>query len=123
MALISKFLVRQGNSTDTPSEEIDELRIATNWTDATTTTVALGNYKNDISGLLVYPNPVKNGVFYINTNANAERKVTIFDVLGKQVLNTTTSESAVNVSGLNAGVYMVKITEEGNTATKKLVIE
>ncbi|MEC4004051.1 T9SS type A sorting domain-containing protein [Flavobacterium sp. SUN052] len=120
---IAKFLIRQGSATDTPNEEIDELRIATNWTDATTTTVALGSAKNEISGLSVFPNPVKNGVFYINTNANAERTVTVYDVLGKQVLNTTTSDSAVNVSSLNAGVYMVKITEEGNTATRKLVIE
>lgn len=83
----------------------------------------LSTNQNSISGLSVYPNPVKNGVFYINTNANAERTVTVFDVLGKQVLNTKTSESAINVSSLNAGVYMVQITEEGKTATKKLVIE
>jgi len=78
---------------------------------------------NAISGLSVYPNPVKNGVFYINTNANAERIVTVFDVLGKQVFNTKTSDNEINVSSLNAGVYMIEITEEGKTVTKKLVIE
>jgi len=83
----------------------------------------LKNNQNSISGLSLYPNPVKNGIFYINTAANVERTVTIFDVLGKQVLNTTTSDSAVNVTSLNAGVYMAQITEEGKTATKKLVIE
>jgi hypothetical protein len=76
-----------------------------------------------ISGLSVYPNPVKNGVFYINTSANAEKTVTVFDVLGKQVLNTTTSESAINVSSLNAGIYIIRIIEESKMATKKLVIE
>jgi hypothetical protein len=81
------------------------------------------NSFNSINGLSVYPNPVKNGVFYINTDANAERTVTVFDVLGKQVFNTKTSENAINVSSLTAGVYMVQITEEGKTATKKLVIE
>lgn len=78
---------------------------------------------NAIAGLSVYPNPVKNGVFYINTDANAERTVTVFDILGKQVLNTKTFENGINVSSLNAGVYMVKITEDGKTATRKLVIE
>ena len=58
----------------------------------------------------------------MTTDANAERTVTVFDILGKQVLNVTTSESAINVGGLNSGVYMVQVTEEGNTATKKLVI-
>lgn len=81
------------------------------------------NSFNAIAGLSVYPNPVKNGVFFINTDANAERTVSVFNVLGKQVLNTTTSENAINVSSLTAGVYMVQITEEGKTATKKLVIE
>jgi hypothetical protein len=88
-----------------------------------TNTCSLANNQNAIAGLSIFPNPVKNGVFYINTDANAERTVTVFDVLGKQVLNTTTSESAINVSNLTAGVYMVQISEEGNTATKKLVIE
>lgn len=89
----------------------------------TTNTCSLANNQNTIAGLSVFPNPVKNGVFYINTDANAERTVTVFDVLGKQVLNVTTSESAINVNNLTAGVYMVQISEEGNTATKKLVIE
>ena len=122
-AQISSMCIRQAGTATagTGNIAIDEVRISDNWQFVTSS--ILNNNQNLISGLSVYPNPVKNGVFYINTNANAERNVTIFDVLGKQVLNTTTSESAVNVSGLNAGVYMVKITEEGNTATKKLVIE
>ena len=78
--------------------------------------------QNAIAGLQVYPNPVTNGTLYINTTANASKEVAIFDVLGKQVVKTTT-EKAVNVSNLNAGVYIVKVTEEGKTATRKLVIK
>lgn len=123
LPLISKILIRQGSATDTPNLELDELRIATTWTDATSTTVALGtNQNNTISGFSISPNPVNNSVFYITTAANAERTVVIFDVLGKKVMQTKTSDNAINVSGLNAGVYMVQVTEEGNTATKKLVI-
>jgi hypothetical protein len=76
-----------------------------------------------ISGLKVYPNPVANGTLFIETAANAEKTITIFDVLGKQVFNTTTADNAINVNGLNAGVYVVRITEEGKTATTKLVIK
>lgn len=82
----------------------------------------LGVKQNAIAGLQVYPNPVVNGTLYINTTANASKAVAIYDVLGKQVVNTTT-ENAVNVSNLNAGVYIVKVTEEGKTATRKLVIK
>jgi hypothetical protein len=122
LTLVSKLLVRQGSATDTPNVEIDELRIATTWNDATTTVVALGVQQNEIAGLSISPNPVNNGVFYVTTDANAERTVAIFDVLGKQVLNTTTSENAINVGGLNSGIYMVTVTEEGKSVTKKLVI-
>lgn len=78
--------------------------------------------QNSIAGLQVYPNPVVDGKLYISTTANASKAVAIYDVLGKQVVNTTT-ENAVNVSNLNAGVYIVKVTEEGKTATRKLVIK
>lgn len=81
----------------------------------------LGVKQNSIEGLKVYPNPVVDGKLYINSTANASKAVVIYDVLGKQVVNTTT-QNAVNVSNLNAGVYIVKITEEGKTATRKLVI-
>ncbi|MES2747558.1 MAG: T9SS type A sorting domain-containing protein [Bacteroidota bacterium] len=82
----------------------------------------LGTNENTIAGFSISPNPVNNGVFYITTDANAEKAVTIYDILGKQVLKTVTSENAVNVSNLHSGVYMVQVTEGGKTATKKLVI-
>ena len=78
--------------------------------------------QNSIAGLKVYPNPVVNGTLYIDTDASASKAVAIYDVLGKQVVKATT-EQTVNVSNLKAGVYIVKITEEGRTATRKLVIK
>lgn len=78
---------------------------------------------NEIQGLKIYPNPVTNGTLYITSQANAERNVQVYDVLGKQIVNTTTSANAINVSSLKAGVYIVKITEEGNTVSRKFVIK
>lgn len=84
--------------------------------------MSLGVKENNIAGLKVYPNPVTNGKLFITSDANVEKTVAIYDVLGKQVVNTTATES-VNVSNLKGGVYIVKITEEGKTATRKLVIK
>lgn len=78
---------------------------------------------NDIAGLSVYPNPVSGNTLYVTSNNSVEKSVAIFDVLGKQVINTTTVNGAVNVANLNAGVYIVKVTEEGKTATRKLVVK
>ena len=87
----------------------------------TFTGTSLSVSQNAISGLKVYPNPVTNGTLFIDTDSNAVKAVSIFDVLGKQVVKTST-EQAVNVSTLKGGVYIVKITEDGKTATRKLVI-
>ncbi|MFN7675653.1 T9SS type A sorting domain-containing protein [Flavobacterium sp.] len=116
-ANLGGFMFRQDSATTTPTIIADELRIDT------TPNFTLGTASNEITGLRVYPNPVSNGTLFIETTANAEKSITIFDVLGKQVLNTTTNDNAVNVNALRVGVYLVKITEEGKTATRKLVIK
>lgn len=84
--------------------------------------LTLATTQNEIEGLKVYPNPVSNGVLHVESNLNTERTISLFDVLGKQVLSTTTSNNTINVTALNSGVYIVKITEGGNTATRKVVI-
>jgi hypothetical protein len=120
LAAVSNFVLRQDSTTETPDVQVDELRIATEW--AYVTTGVLGIAQNDIAGLKVYPNPVSNGTLFIETAVNGEKAITVFDILGKQVLNTTTSNNTINVSSLRGGVYVVKVTEEGKTATRKLVI-
>lgn len=115
---ITSFFLRQDSTTETGSVEVDNLRISTTFADV------LANDKfSKISGLSVYPNPVTKGTLYITSNSASAKTVSIFDILGKQVLNAKTSSNAVNVSSLKGGVYIVKITEEGKTDTRKLIIE
>ncbi|WP_396217370.1 T9SS type A sorting domain-containing protein [Flavobacterium sp.] len=77
---------------------------------------------SQIDGMKMYPNPAKNNLF-IETALNSDINVAIIDVLGKEVINSKVSNNAVNISGLTPGMYIVKITEEGKTSTKKLIIE
>ncbi|WP_293896608.1 T9SS type A sorting domain-containing protein [Flavobacterium sp.] len=117
IATLGGFLLRQDAASSTPAITVDELKI--------TTSIAglLGvSQNNAIAGLRMYPNPVSNGTLFIETSANAQKTVVVFDVLGKKVLSTSTNDNAVNVAALNAGVYIVQITEEGKTASRKLVI-
>lgn len=79
------------------------------------------NQFNEIAGLKMYPNPVNNGKLYLSSDSIAEKTVAIYDIVGKQIINEVVNEF-VNVSSLNAGVYVVKITEDGKTATRKLVV-
>jgi len=115
---LTGFAFRQDDVATTPNITIDELTLGT-----TPQSVLSVSQNNSIAGLKVYPNPLTGRTLFIESNANAEKAVVIYDVLGKQVLNTKTSNNSVNVAQLNGGVYIVKITEEGNTATRKLVIK
>ena len=123
-AQIAGFVIRQGGNATagTGNIEIDEIRVANTWAAVTPQAVASTN-SNSISGLTMYPNPLKGNTLFITSTANAEMNVKIYNVLGKEVLSTKVNNTSVDVSNLASGVYMVKITEEGKTATRKLVIQ
>jgi hypothetical protein len=85
-------------------------------------TGTLSLQENSISGLKIYPNPAKNNL-YITSDNNEVKEVAVVNVLGKVVLNAKVTNDPINLSALAAGVYMVKVTEAGKTATRKLVIQ
>jgi hypothetical protein len=120
-AQIRSICIRQAGSTTsgTGNIEIDDVRISDNWSYVTTST--LGVNQNTKMGLIVYPNPVNNGLLNIQTTNNSVKDVVVYDLLGKQVLSTSTPNS-VNVSSLKSGFYTMKITEEDNTGIMKIVI-
>jgi hypothetical protein len=91
--------------------------------DASLPEPTLGVAKNDIQGLNVYPNPVKDGKLFINSDSTAVKTVAIYDILGKQVLSKEVASGQVDVSSLNKGIYVLKITEAGKTSTRKIVID
>jgi hypothetical protein len=115
---LANFILRQDTATTTPAMTIDELKIDT----TTNFTLSSSSFDN-INGLTMYPNPVSGGTLNFTSTANAAMSVQIFDLLGKEVLKSNVVNNTVNVAKLTAGVYVVKITEEGKTATRKLVIK
>ncbi len=80
--------------------------------------------KNSIEGFATYPNPVTNNRFTITSSNSDKKEVVIFNVIGKKVLSSSFNgvKSTIDVSAVSAGIYILKVTENGKTATKKLVI-
>jgi hypothetical protein len=76
-----------------------------------------------IEGLNLYPNPVSTGKVYITSKKDLEKDIIIFDVLGKKVLQTRINTKELNVSNLSPGVYIIKITEEESTSSRKLIVQ
>lgn len=81
------------------------------------------NQEQPFENLNIYPNPVGNGRIFISSKTNSEKEIEIFDVLGKRVLQISTTTKEVNVASLSPGVYIIKIKEGEQRATRKLIIK
>ncbi len=81
---------------------------------------ALSTNQNQIAGLKVF---VSNKNLNVTSDNNELKSVAVYNILGKQVINTTTSGSPINVSELSSGIYIVKVIENGKTSTLKVVIQ
>lgn len=78
-----------------------------------------------IEGLTIYPNPVTSGKMYVNitTLKNLLKKIEIYNVLGKKIYAVDLFGKELNISQFNSGVYILKITENNISETRKLVIK
>lgn len=117
-ANLGGFMLRQDTATNTPTIIIDEITIDT----TPNFTLSSASF-SQINGLKMYPNPVKEGNLHIETALNGDINVAIFDLVGKEVVNTKVVNNTINVANLTSGIYVVKITEEDKTSTQKLVID
>ncbi|QBN17452.1 T9SS type A sorting domain-containing protein [Flavobacterium nackdongense] len=120
---VDRIYIRQDSNAKTPGIIIDELRVATNYNTVTGTTAPLGLSKNEIAGLNVYPNPVTNGKVFISSSSSDAKKITIYDILGKQLIHNEVSNGTLDVSSLSKGVYLMKISEGASSSTRKLIVE
>ena len=71
----------------------------------------------------VYPNPVSSGSVTITSQFTETITATVFDILGKEVINERVNNNSLDVSLLNKGIYLMKLTQNGASATQKLVIK
>ena len=69
----------------------------------------------------MYPNPAK-GVLNISTTSNEAIDVSVYDLLGKQVLNVSKVQTQLNISSLTPGMYFVKMKQGACIATKHLLV-
>ncbi|TCK65139.1 putative secreted protein (Por secretion system target) [Winogradskyella wandonensis] len=84
--------------------------------------IALSTDNFDRNEFSIFPNPTNTGEVNISSVNASPIAVAVFDVLGKQVKSETISNNRLNVSNLKSGIYLLRITQDGATSTKKLVI-
>lgn len=77
--------------------------------------------ENTLSAFSLYPNPVKNTLNIESQDAISN--VTVYNLLGKEVISSNTVKNTLDVSTLSNGVYVIKLTSDKGVATKKFVKE
>lgn len=75
-----------------------------------------------IAGLSIYPNPATGSKIFITSDKNQPKEVEIYNVLGKMILSARLIGKELDVTELTSGIYIVKIKEGNNQATRKLVV-
>ena len=91
-----------------------------------TYTTTLGLEDNSLSQVSIYPNPVTDKL-QIRIPAGVEiNRIRLFNLLGQQVFETqanSTVNQEVDLSVLQAGVYMVELSDGDNTVVKRIIKE
>jgi len=109
--------IRQDNAAQRIT--VDGFRVRNSWSDLTTSISDKSNGQSE----LFYPNPVTDGYLNLQNVTNSMKKVEIFDLAGKKLFDQTSISNSVDVSYLNSGIYLLKVTNENKTFSSKLVIK
>ena len=85
------------------------------------TTSALSNQSFDMAKISMYPNPTSNMLTI--SSANKMDAISVYSVVGQEVMNVNVNadNTVLNVSGLQDGVYLVKVISEGKVSTSKFI--
>jgi hypothetical protein len=78
---------------------------------------------DDVSftSISVYPNPSDLGIFYINNDVLGEKRIDVYNILGKKITTIKTNGNLIDLSSVNEGVYILKIQIDNKIFVKKVV--
>jgi len=92
----------------------------TNWITADVSTISIQSFSAPHA--LLYPNPTS-GITNLQFETAALRHIRVFNSLGKEVLNTNSTLSNLQINNTGKGIYFVQIEEKGIFQTQKLVVQ
>lgn len=100
------------NAIDPPVEETINFTIDT----------GLSTTDNEKLDMRIYPNPVNDNFVTIISPVEGLKEIEVYSVTGREVMNTSTNKTTLNLSSFNSGFYMIKVTINGQSKVSKLVI-
>lgn len=107
-----------------PAGTTSSYQSATGWSNFGTfseeTILSLENLQQELS-ISFYPNPTKGIVTVKNNGQKVSTNITVFDVSGRVLLNT--SKSQVDISNFASGIYLFKIKTQNNELVSRIIKE
>ena len=84
------------------------------------TALAINDFEKE-NGISLYPNPVDGNILYIATNNTLQ--VELFNILGKKIITTKVDSinNKIDVGFLYSGVYLIKLSSDKGSVTRKIV--
>lgn len=76
-------------------------------------------------GINIYPNPTSD-IANISFSNSSDRNIYLFDMNGRKInqyLNSSEVLLKINTEFLNAGIYVLKVEQEGNVENLKLIVQ
>lgn len=81
--------------------------------------LSIGNSSNNL--FTVYPNPTSN-ILFIQNNSNARiQKISVIDLMGKTLLETTANFSEINIQTFQSGIYILNISTDNKNIKYKII--
>lgn len=72
--------------------------------------------------LKLYPNPAKKELFITDFSIDANTTYTIYDLTGSSIVSgKKLKENYININSLKAGIYFLRVTQNGKTSIKKFI--
>ena len=100
------------NAIDPPVEETITFTIDT----------GLSTTDNEKLDMRIYPNPVNENFVTIISPVQGLKEIEVYSVTGRKLMDNRTYKSTLNLSSFNSGIYMVKVTINGQSKVSKLVV-
>lgn len=112
------------NVSNVTSLRIDNNSTASNrviFNDLSLKCTSLSTAEFSIETVKLHPNPVRD-ILTVDILANVDTNIEIYDILGKRVFNNTINKTSnLNLQGLKSGIYIIKITQNNATISRKLI--
>ena len=86
-------------------------------------TLSTEDFESQNTEFTISPNPSKNSLNITLPNSDKDLKLEVFDLLGKQIYKRTITnlQSSVNVTNWKSGIYLVRVSDDKTTQTKRFI--